>query len=1308
METIRESQKAEYDKKLEELQKVDYTEDIETASTLAQNPIDMYTNQGFMGDVGDEFLLYWMGQLIDSDPQNLGDYSHHEDPTYNPYERENIEGYEDKGELFLDIKNKEHHDYVKSRIDINQARMNRLEASPDRTWGPALAAGIFDPINWIPVPWVKGLSFWEKAGKGGLASAALVGATEPIRRSYDPLATDEQTIAYVGTAFILGGAFSGILAPTVRSGKGNLRSTGGLDPAVSKKTIHDKGGVKKLEENAHEAQYITEGKGGLFDGLQIKVTKFNQKMKLLEDTEIDIFVKPTSLWLSKNDTYVQKTSKIKTRRADVVVKTNKGKTTIFVDEMRLKREFEIYKRTGKPLPDIPQPIAKLMRDHTDYVNFSIKRELWKRNNYIEPRKKKETVDAYNKRATKAVFMDSMKQKQGLYTTELGNVPGFKHFLKMLDEFTDTGKVVHQFSAHPQIASYLARDIFELIGDYGTVLRGQKEGIRLNTSAHLEVQTTKEIELQEALREVHEQFVKYMTGSKESKYMLGGNRTAASLRFSSWADELKYSFNKNMAIMRNSVLGQNQQMPIKPKNTWNEFQRDVAHAAMDNDVLNKKGIRPEIRDAALAYRKYKGKLGKEAADLGMFASQKAYQRQLLIKNEILKDVKIAIKEAKNDIQLKQLKDLETRLGEEVITNQKALQEISDGIRTDFKMDEEYFTRFWNREIILKNPDKFKAILRKYFYDRIVATRGKKFEGYKGADEYADSMYETILDTSASYDADGILSMGVFGQGTSRAGVKSLMERNIDIPNKFFLKEENMVDGIAFIETNLTDVMKMYKARMSAAIAITKRFGDRHAINHTHKLELSLIKETVTTAKDVTRKNKVLNAFQDAKDKLYGTFNSADGMSFNKQTAGFLRNMVSYASMGKVVFTAQADMGRPIMVHGWSRIFESVFRPMRQNPALWAAINKDAQFLNPLSELTSLTGVAGERFYGSMVGPQGYSGNWFNRFFYQPAQRGQGLWYWANGLTPWTIKMKQFSTMVSQHRFIEDIVLASKNQLGKEGLDRLAYYGIDDSAIKVMAKMPWQKDGKVYLPNSRAWIKKKNGAKALGIMRRAVKADVERTIITPSPNDKLNMMYGVIRINSDEVADAFNNPIGRALGFTKTDRGGKFQNAYLALPLQFYSWMVAANRKLLMSGVAGRDLYLMQGGAAMVGFAIWGDFLKSPEWWYNKPFSEKMLTGVEKSGVLAIFSDLPHMVETVSGHEYGIRPMFGMKDPYGNPEDHDAYRPILGAAGSNILDIYKAFDGGSGKEQQDAIRRMIPFNNWLVWDRMFKKVYNGLNE
>ena len=62
----------------------------------------------------------------------------------------------------------------------------------------------------------------------------------------------------------------------------------------------------------------------------------------------------------------------------------------------------------------------------------------------------------------------------------------------------------------------------------------------------------------------------------------------------------------------------------------------------------------------------------------------------------------------------------------------------------------------------------------------------------------------------------------------------------------------------------------------------------------------------------------------------------------------------------------------------------------------------------------------------------------------------------------------------------------------------------------------------------------------------------------------------------------------------------------------------------------------------------------------------------------------------------------------PEDHDAFRPIVGAAGSNLLDIYYAFEDGGDKEQRDAIRRMIPLNNWFVWDRAFKKVYNGVLE
>jgi len=205
-----------------------------------------------------------------------------------------------------------------------------------------------------------------------------------------------------------------------------------------------------------------------------------------------------------------------------------------------------------------------------------------------------------------------------------------------------------------------------------------------------------------------------------------------------------------------------------------------------------------------------------------------------------------------------------------------------------------------------------------------------------------------------------------------------------------------------------------------------------------------------------------------------------------------------------------------------------------------------------------------------------------------------------------------------------------------------------------------------------------------------------------------MYGVYRIDSEEVANAFNNPLGRAFGFSKTDKGGKIQNGYMALPFQFYSWMISANRKLMMSGLSGREQHMMQGATAMVAFAMWGDFLKSPEFWYRKSTEEKFLSAVEKSGVLAMFSDLPNIVETMSGQQYGVRPMFGMDNPYGEPEDHDVYRPMLGAAGSNIADIYKAYESGDSDDQKDAIRRFIPLNNFWAWDRMFKKGYNATYE
>ena len=123
-----------------------------------------------------------------------------------------------------------------------------------------------------------------------------------------------------------------------------------------------------------------------------------------------------------------------------------------------------------------------------------------------------------------------------------------------------------------------------------------------------------------------------------------------------------------------------------------------------------------------------------------------------------------------------------------------------------------------------------------------------------------------------------------------------------------------------------------------------------------------------------------------------------------------------------------------------------------------------------------------------------------------------------------------------------------------------YCIDKRSVYVIANMPVEKvDDVAYVANAQEWT----GAGADSARRKlsnAIWSDTQRTIVTPTPADKFNMMTGVIRINNEEYANLLDNNFFRMLGYTKTDMGGKFSNAYMGLPFQFFSWGIAANRKV----------------------------------------------------------------------------------------------------------------------------------------------------
>ena len=265
-------------------------------------------------------------------------------------------------------------------------------------------------------------------------------------------------------------------------------------------------------------------------------------------------------------------------------------------------------------------------------------------------------------------------------------------------------------------------------------------------------------------------------------------------------------------------------------------------------------------------------------------------------------------------------------------------------------------------------------------------------------------------------------------------------------------------------------------------------------------------------------------------------------------------------------------------------------------------------------------------------------------------------------------------------------------------------------KLIAQMPYETDlkyGTLYA-NYNQWGTKAGGKQARSKIQQAIWGDVQRTIITPTATDKFNMMQGVIRLNSKTANAVMKSlgPFGRMLGYTETRLGGKLSNAYMGLPFQFFSWGIAANRKLLISGLQGRDAAPIMGMATMIGLAMLGDYMKNPRYWTQKSTEEKLIRALELSGVFGIFSDANFMLETITRGGAGLRPALGQELRFGDPDTADVIGEFTGAGPSIIADFLFAFGTDSGwDERSNTLRRMIPLQNLLYWDRKFKNIWNA---
>ena len=90
----------------------------------------------------------------------------------------------------------------------------------------------------------------------------------------------------------------------------------------------------------------------------------------------------------------------------------------------------------------------------------------------------------------------------------------------------------------------------------------------------------------------------------------------------------------------------------------------------------------------------------------------------------------------------------------------------------------------------------------------------------------------------------------------------------------------------------------------------------------------------------------------------------------------------------------------------------------------------------------------------------------------------------------------------------------------------------------------------------------------------------------------------------------------------------------------------------------------------------------------------------------------MMETISGgifdNSIGLRPLLGLENRFGEVTGQDAAKEVIGSGPSMLVDLINAFtnDSLSDVEKKTMIRKLIPFNNYFLWDQQFRDMYNDI--
>ena len=517
------------------------------------------------------------------------------DPSYHVWG--DIAGYEQYAGALGSSRSKAETDALKAMIDRN--RQDQLTASMGQLGLLGdLMAGVFDPVNLVPIPAVKGIGLVRGALRMGAATGALSTATEVARISADPTAEWSQMPGNIALATLLGGAIG---APVGAWGARAARRERAIRAFEADLGSHDSPQHALRPRGADEGTvYDYQRPPRNADGSYSRFKTVEEVRGYKPQTVDGVrYVSEDGVtWTTAADEGRAGPLSVSDDIAEQLGTPEPNLVRVqYVDEVAIKAEHAAngWHDELQSYVDGPTDIRRIVLDANDFVVFRHKQHQWEET--LRPLDG-ETPQAFKERAGKEAMLEFRASKQtGDYAGFIGKVLGRLNFSPL-------AKLIRMVNGDNFVADLGLRTS----GDYAWAIEGNRT--RWSTPPSLLLKALRHTPRYKQFQDEFEaEWVKYASGNQSY-----GGRTFQGLNVSAAAYSLKRGFRRGGGANGMSHA---------------DFEEMVAEAIFTRGDFEVRGfpVNENARNAAKAFTR----LAQEYDDLlraaGAFRDQKNLTRDI---------------------------------------------------------------------------------------------------------------------------------------------------------------------------------------------------------------------------------------------------------------------------------------------------------------------------------------------------------------------------------------------------------------------------------------------------------------------------------------------------------------------------------------------------------------------------------------------------------------------------------------------------------------------------------------------------------